>query len=96
MDWRNVLPAVFWRDICAVMAWFAVLTNYAIRLFFYASAAFATKLVMVGFAMDFTTMLLLFIRFKRVRFVHLKSMNARQGSRHFGEPFSVSQSGHGA
>ena len=79
-----------------MIARFAILADYAISLFFYASAAFATKLVMMLMAVNLATMLLLFVRFKRMGFVHLKSMNARQGSRHFGEPFSVSQSGHGA
>ena len=64
-----------------MIAWLAILADYAISLFFYASAALATKFVVVGFAMDFATMLLLFVGFKRMRFVHLEAVNAREGAR---------------
>ena len=84
-----------------MIAWLAILADYAIRLFFYASAPFATKLVMVLMAVHFVNvppMLLLFVRFKRVRFIYLKSMDTSEGTSHNvpSRCLLVSQSGHGA
>ena len=78
---RAKLQAAIWRGVCAMIAWLAILADYAISLFFYASAAFATKLVVVIMATNLAAMLFFLIVFKRMRFVHLEAVNAREGAR---------------